>query len=141
MDLTLKQYELFKRNLYLYNEIDDLTSQDFIKDSNELIYTDKEIYQSNLFNIKQLYPDIDIAEKHPEINIYLNSFGGACYPGLSIYDNIIQLNKHAKTNIIASGSCMSMALIILLAVPLEQRKCLKNTTFLIHQPIRLYCPF
>jgi len=43
------------------------------------------------------------------------------------------LNNHCKTNITATGACMSTGICILLSVPYEQRFATKNTTFLIHQ--------
>lgn len=139
MDFILKQFDITKRDIYLYNEIDEISAQDFIKQSKEIVSLDKEIIINNINTLKFLYPNIDnsiitnITNDIPEINIYLNSIGGIIYQGLSIYDNIKLLNKHTKTNIIASGTCMSMGVIILLSLPYEQRKCTKNTTFLIHQ--------
>lgn len=138
MDITLTDYDLLKRDIFLYNEIDEISTQDVIKQCREIITTDNNIIKSHINAIKQFYPNINETllnnkDNIPEVNIYLNSVGGFIYQGLVIYDMFKILNEHVKTNIIASGTCMSMAITILLALPYEQRKCTKNTTFLIHQ--------
>ena len=138
MELILQQYDNINRNMYLYDDIDKISALNIIRNINELIIRDNEISNINLNLIKQIYKNFDASVLYdklniPDVNIYLNSFGGLCYSGLSIYDNIKKLNDHCKTNIIASGCVMSMGVIVLLAVPLEQRKCTENTTFMIHQ--------
>lgn len=138
MDITLTDYDLQKRDIFLYNEINENSAQDIIRQCTEIITSDNNIIKSHINAIKQFYPNIDeniLNNKNniPEVNIYLNSPGGIIYQGLAIYDMFKKLNEHAKTNIITSGTCMSMGVIILLSLPYEQRLCTKNTTFLIHQ--------
>lgn len=69
----------------------------------------------------------------PSMNLMLCSPGGCAYTGLSMYDTIKSYNKKVRTNIYVSGMCMSMGTIILCSVPLAQRVCHPNTTFMIHQ--------
>ena len=139
MVLELQNFELNLRNIYLYDEIDNVSALGVLKAINEIVIKDKELFENNINLIKQIYKHGDFESLNnkvniPDINIYLNSVGGTCYSGFSLYDNIKNLNNtHCKTNIIASGCVMSMGVIILLSVPFEQRVCTKNTTFLIHQ--------
>ena len=140
-NINLENFNLLNRSLFIHNEIDNTTADTFNKDVNKLILEDNIIFNNNLENIKQLFNNVDFTDVlninnrnvFPEVNIYLNTPGGICYLGLSICDSIKQLNKHCKVNIIATGHCMSMGIPILLSVPLEQRKCTENTSFMIHQ--------
>ena len=133
--LELQQFELKERDLYLFGEIDNNMSFDFIKAVNVIIQKDKEICEENKKAIKTICEENTNNNeiKIPEVNIYLNSSGGFCYEGFAIYDALQRLNKHCKVNIIVTGTCMSMAIPVILSVPLEQRKCTKYTTFMIHQ--------
>ena len=138
MDITLQNFDLITRDVYLYQDIDNTSALDFIKNINEIYKKDIELINTNIKQLNQIYQNIDFnflkdKKNIPDINIYLNTYGGSCYYGYSLYDNIKNINNHCKINIIASGSCMSMGIIILLSVPYEQRKCTKNTTFMIHQ--------
>lgn len=133
--LELHQFELKDRDLYLFGEIDNNMSFDFIKAVNVIIQKDKEICEENKKAIKTICEENTNNNeiKIPEVNIYLNSSGGFCYEGFAIYDAIQKLNNHCKVNIIITGMCMSMAIPIALSVPYEQRKCTQYTTFMIHQ--------
>jgi len=67
------------------------------------------------------------------IEIYINSPGGEISSGMAIYDMIRHIN--VPVTIVAAGLCASIATIIYVAVPAENRKSLPNTKFLIHQPL------
>lgn len=65
------------------------------------------------------------------ITIYLNTPGGSVVDGLAVYDLLKKYNKHTTINIIATGACMSMGLIILQAG--AKRLATPHTTFLMHE--------
>jgi len=67
------------------------------------------------------------------ITMYINSPGGHVESGDSIYD-LIQFIK-PKVKVIGTGYVASIATHIFLAAELENRFCLPNTRFLIHQPM------
>ncbi|MFQ5708442.1 MAG: ATP-dependent Clp protease proteolytic subunit [bacterium] len=72
------------------------------------------------------------AESDKDIKLFINSQGGHVESGDTIYD-MIQFVK-PKVNMIGTGWVASAGALIYLAVPLEQRFCLPNTRFLLHQP-------
>ena len=141
--IELQQFELKDRHLYLFGDIDNDMAYDIIKAINNIILKDKEICENNNKAIKTIFGDvvsnIMVHDKHiselniPDVTVHIDSVGGFCYEGFAIYDAIQRLNKHCKVNIIVPGTCMSMAIPVILSVPLEQRKCTKYTTFMIHQ--------
>lgn len=67
------------------------------------------------------------------IYLYVNSPGGEVNSGFAIYDTIRFLNSPVK--VITAGLCASIATIINIAVPKENRLTLPNSRFLIHQPL------
>lgn len=72
-------------------------------------------------------------EKNDDIFIFLNSPGGEVTSGFGIYDVIKFIKSNVK--IINVGLCASIATIINISVKKEMRFSLKNTKFLIHQPL------
>ncbi|HDL18050.1 MAG TPA: ATP-dependent Clp protease proteolytic subunit, partial [Bacteroidetes bacterium] len=68
-----------------------------------------------------------------EIKIYINSQGGHVESGDTIYDMIRFIKAPVK--IIGTGWVASAGALIFVAPPLENRFCLPNTRFLIHQPL------
>lgn len=62
--------------------------------------------------------------------IYLNSFGGAVYEGLAIYDIISQFTKELEIIIVGTGKVMSAATIIMQAA--TKRVVSKHTKLLTH---------
>jgi len=66
------------------------------------------------------------------ITIVLNSPGGHVEAGDTIHDLIRFVPP--KVRIIGTGWVASAAALIFVSVPLEQRFCLPNTRFLLHQP-------
>lgn len=132
--MKLQTFDITKRSLYINYDVDEKMSEDITKWVTNLIDGDNSIIKENKKILKEYFnhnikEDIDI----PEVNVWLNTYGGACYQGCAIHDMLAMLNKHCKTNITATGACMSAGITILLSVPYEQRFATKNTTFLIHQ--------
>lgn len=72
------------------------------------------------------------ADSDEPITLYLNSQGGHVEAGDSIHD-IIRFIK-PRVRIVGTGWVASAGTHIFLAVPKEDRMCLPNTRFLIHQP-------
>lgn len=145
----LQQFELKDRDLYLFGEINNDMTFDFVKAVNTIIQKDNEICENNNNAIKAVFGEVvsnmkvydkPISELNiPDITVHLNSVGGYCHEGFAIYDALQRLNKHCKVNIIVTGACMSMAIPIVLSVPFEQRKCTKYATFMIHQCSSIAC--
>lgn len=109
-------------------------SEDITKWVTNLIDGDNNIIEENKKILKEFFKhNIKEDIKIPDVNVWLNTYGGTCYQGYAIHDMLAILNKHCKTNITATGACMSAGITILLSVPYEQRFATKNTTFLIHQ--------
>ena len=72
------------------------------------------------------------AESNDPITIFINSPGGHVESGDNIHDVIRFLS--AKVRIVGTGWVASAAALIFVAVPREDRYCLPNTRFLLHQP-------
>ncbi len=72
-------------------------------------------------------------ESDKDIKIFINSQGGHVESGDTIFD-MIQFIK-PKVGIIGTGWVASAGALIYVSVPLEQRYCLPNTRFLLHQPM------
>jgi ATP-dependent Clp protease protease subunit len=72
-------------------------------------------------------------EKDIKFNIHCN--GGSVYEGLAIYDILRNSGRNIFMNV--EGSCHSMAVILLLAAPKENRTGNVNLRALVH---RVYCP-
>jgi ATP-dependent Clp protease protease subunit len=72
------------------------------------------------------------AESDAEITIFLNSQGGHVEAGDTIHD-LIRFIK-PRVRMIGTGWVASAGALIFVAVPREQRFCLPNTRFLLHQP-------
>lgn len=73
------------------------------------------------------------AESDAPIKIYINSQGGHVESGDTIYD-MIRFCK-APVKVIGTGWVASAGALIFVAPPVENRYCLPNTRFLIHQPL------
>ena len=72
------------------------------------------------------------ADSSDEITIYVNSQGGHVEAGDTIHD-VIRFIKPA-VRMVGTGWVASAGALIYVAVPREQRFCLPNTRFLLHQP-------
>jgi ATP-dependent Clp protease protease subunit len=73
------------------------------------------------------------SQNHKPISLYLNTPGGSIVDGLAIFDLLKSIQTEGKTpiDIVATGSCMSMGMIILQAA--RTRKATKHTHFLLHE--------
>lgn len=72
------------------------------------------------------------ADSDEPITVYLNSQGGHVESGDTIHDMIRYVTPEVR--IIGTGWVASAGALIYVAVPREQRFCLPNTRFLLHQP-------
>lgn len=72
-------------------------------------------------------------ESHDDIVVYINSPGGDVDAGFAIYDMIRFVSSNVK--IVGMGLVASAAALIYLSVPAERRFALRNSTYLIHQPL------
>lgn len=72
------------------------------------------------------------AESDAEITVFINSQGGHVEAGDTIHD-LIRFIK-PRVRMIGTGWVASAGALIFVAVPREQRFCLPNTRFLLHQP-------
>jgi ATP-dependent Clp protease, protease subunit len=72
------------------------------------------------------------AESEAEITIFINSQGGHVEAGDTIHDLIRFIRPRAR--MIGTGWVASAGALIYVAAPREQRFCLPNTRFLLHQP-------
>lgn len=72
------------------------------------------------------------AESDADIKIFINSQGGHVESGDTIHDMIRFVKPRVK--IIGTGWVASAGALIFVAPPLENRFCLPNTRFMIHQP-------
>jgi ATP-dependent Clp protease protease subunit len=72
------------------------------------------------------------AESEDDITVYINSQGGHVEAGDTIHDMIRFVTPRVK--MIGTGWVASAGALIYVSVPREQRFCLPNTRFLLHQP-------
>lgn len=72
------------------------------------------------------------AESDDDIRLFINSQGGHVESGDTIHDMIRFVTP--RVLIIGTGWVASAGALIYVAVPREQRFCLPNTRFLLHQP-------
>ena len=72
------------------------------------------------------------AESNDDITCYINSQGGHVEAGDTIHDMVRFLTPRVR--MVGTGWVASIAALIYVAVPREDRFCLPNTRFLLHQP-------
>ncbi len=72
------------------------------------------------------------AESNDPITIFIHSQGGHVDSGHAIYDAIRFID--ARVRMVGNGWVASAGALIYVAVPKEDRYCLPNTRFLLHQP-------
>lgn len=83
---------------------------------------------SSLTNFRLQYL---LSRSDDPITIQLNSLGGDVYQGLALYDSIRAASEKTEINVVALGTCMSMAVVVLQAG--TKRYSLPNTSFLMHE--------
>ena len=72
------------------------------------------------------------AESDDDITVFINSQGGHVEAGDTIHDMLRFVTPRVR--IVGTGWVASAGALIYVAVPREQRYCLPNTRFLLHQP-------
>ncbi len=72
------------------------------------------------------------SESSDEITVFINSQGGHVEAGDTIHDMLRFLAPRVR--VVGTGWVASIAVLIYVAVPREDRYCLPNTRFLLHQP-------
>lgn len=72
------------------------------------------------------------ADSNEDITCYINSQGGHVEAGDTIHDMVRFLTPRVR--MVGTGWVASIAALIFVAVPKEDRYCLPNTRFLLHQP-------
>ncbi len=72
------------------------------------------------------------ADSNEDITCYINSQGGHVEAGDTIHDMVRFLTPRVR--MVGTGWVASIAALIFVAVPREDRYCLPNTRFLLHQP-------
>jgi ATP-dependent Clp protease protease subunit len=88
-------------------------------------------YTANVIQAQLLY--LDSSDPGKDISIYINSPGGAVYPGLGIYDTMQFIGSKVST--ICTGIAASMASVLLVAGEKGKRFGLKHARVMIHQPM------
>ncbi|HXL08128.1 MAG TPA: ATP-dependent Clp protease proteolytic subunit [Gemmatimonadales bacterium] len=71
-------------------------------------------------------------ESSDDITVFINSQGGHVEAGDTIHDLVRFLSPRVR--MVGTGWVASIAALIYVAVPREDRYCLPNTRFLLHQP-------
>ena len=73
------------------------------------------------------------ADSDDDIKVFINSQGGHVEAGDTIHDVIQFVNP--KVKMVGTGWVASAGALIFVAVPVEDRLCLPNTRFMLHQPM------
>jgi ATP-dependent Clp protease protease subunit len=75
---------------------------------------------------------LEAEDPESDINLYINSPGGAVTAGLAIYDTLRYIRPHVSTFCV--GQAASMAAVLLAAGEPGKRSALPNARVMIHQP-------
>jgi ATP-dependent Clp protease, protease subunit len=86
---------------------------------------------ANIIQAQLLF--LDSTDSAADIQLYINSPGGAVYAGLGIYDTMQLVNSDVAT--ICTGMAASMASILLCAGAKGKRSALPHSRVMIHQPM------
>ena len=129
-EFTLKTFNSKIHNIYLKGDVDEDMWQSLVDKIVEIKSEDDDVSDQNMASLLSVGIEADVIR--PEINIYLQTFGGYVYDALSIYDEIKRLTTEYKVNIYCVGKVMSAGTIIMLATDLEHRFAYQNTTFMYH---------
>ena len=76
---------------------------------------------------------LESTEPNKDILLYINSPGGAVYPGLGIYDTMQYVTPHVAT--ICTGLAASMGAVLLAGGASGKRSALPHARIMIHQPL------
>ena len=88
-------------------------------------------YVANIIQAQLLF--LESADPKKDIQIYLNTPGGAVYAGLGIYDTMQYIKPDVAT--ICTGIAASMGAVLLCAGTPEKRTALRHARILMHQPM------
>jgi len=88
-------------------------------------------YMANVIVAQLLFLESDNPDK--DINLYINSPGGAVTAGMAIYDTMQFVKPSISTMCI--GQAASMGAVLLAAGAAGKRYCLPNSRVMIHQPL------
>lgn len=87
-------------------------------------------YVANIVQAQLLF--LDSSDPLKDIQIYINSPGGAVHAGLGIYDTMQYISSDVST--ICTGMAASMGAVLLCAGQKGKRSALKHSRIMIHQP-------
>ena len=90
-----------------------------------------EDYMANLIVAQLLFLEAENPDK--DINVYINSPGGAITSGMSIYDTMTYIKPDIST--LCIGQAASMGAILLAGGTEGKRFALPNSRIMIHQPL------
>ncbi|HKM93974.1 MAG TPA: ATP-dependent Clp endopeptidase proteolytic subunit ClpP [Prolixibacteraceae bacterium] len=88
-------------------------------------------YVANIIQAQLLF--LDSTDPGKDIQIYINSPGGAVHAGLGIYDTMQFITSEVST--ICTGMAASMAAVLLTAGAAGKRSALTHSRVMIHQPM------
>ncbi|MBU2650142.1 MAG: ATP-dependent Clp endopeptidase proteolytic subunit ClpP [Bacteroidetes bacterium] len=88
-------------------------------------------YVANIIQAQLLF--LESVDSKKDIQIYLNTPGGAVYAGLGIYDTMQYISPDVAT--ICTGVAASMGAVLLCAGQAGKRTALRHSRILIHQPM------
>jgi len=88
-------------------------------------------YVSNIIQAQLLF--LESSDPSKDIQIYLNSPGGAVHSGLGIYDTMQYITPEVAT--ICTGMAASMGAVLLAAGKEGKRSALPHSRIMIHQPM------
>lgn len=88
-------------------------------------------YVANIIEAQLLY--LDSSDPGKDIQIYVNTPGGAVHAGLGIYDTMQYITADIAT--ICTGMAASMGAVLLTAGTKGKRSALKHSRIMIHQPM------
>ncbi len=88
-------------------------------------------YVANIVQAQLLY--LDSADPGKDIQLYINTPGGAVHSGLGIYDTMQWIRSDVST--ICTSMAASMGAVLLAAGTNKKRSALKHARVMIHQPI------
>jgi len=88
-------------------------------------------YVANIIQAQLLY--LDSSDPGKDIQIYLNTPGGAVHAGMGIYDTMQYISADIATS--CTGMAASMGAVLLTAGTKGKRSALKHSRIMIHQPM------
>lgn len=105
-------------------------NRDIIADSEKMKYWMSGDDGISFSDIQNFLAWVDPADNH--IDVEIHSCGGDCVEGYAIYDALRASGKDISCTVV--GECASMATVILLAAPKENRRMYEHAKLLIHNP-------